>query len=83
MTGLTRPALQTVPDEPEQVPRLARFRDEHPGITVKAGVGWWQAVVPEPDGETVLTRYLLRDLLDALAERFPETSEGSEQGIEA
>jgi len=59
MTGLTRPLLRTVPDEPDQVPRLARFRDEHPGIAIRAGTGYWQAVVPEPNGETVLTRYLL------------------------
>jgi hypothetical protein len=65
-TGPTRPGLRPVPDEPDQVRRLNRLRDEHPGITIGAGVGYWQAVVPATNGETVLTRYLLRDLLDKL-----------------
>ena len=33
-----------------------------------AGTGWWQAVIPEPDGEIVTTRYTLRALLDKLDE---------------
>jgi hypothetical protein len=63
---LTRPALRTIPDEPDQVPRLDRFREEHPGIAVGAGVGYWQACLPEDNGMTVITRYLLKDLLDTL-----------------
>jgi hypothetical protein len=47
LTGLNRPLLATIPDEPDQVVRLALFRDEHPGITVGAGVGYWQGIVPE------------------------------------
>jgi hypothetical protein len=68
VNGHTRPALWTVPNEPDQVPRLRRFRDEHPGVTVRPGTGYWQAFIPEPNGETVLTRYLLRELLDKLDE---------------
>jgi hypothetical protein len=65
-TGPTQPGLRLVPDEPDQVRRLHRFRDEHPHIAIGAGAGYWQAVVPEINGEAVLTRYLLRDLLDKL-----------------
>ena len=32
------------------------------------GFGTWQARIPEPDGETVITRYTLRELLDKLDE---------------
>jgi hypothetical protein len=65
---LTCPALRMVPDEPDQVPRLARFREAHPGAVIRAGDGWWQAIIPEADGERVVTRYTLRELLDKLDE---------------
>jgi len=45
MDGHTRPARRLVPDELEQVMRLARFRQAHPGVMVGAGRGWWQAVI--------------------------------------
>jgi hypothetical protein len=35
---------------------------------VGAGRGWWQAVIPEPTGEQVITRYTLGHLLDKLDE---------------
>jgi hypothetical protein len=61
--------LQLVPDEPDQVPRLARFRQEHPGVIIgEGGFGTWQARIPEPHGETVTTRHTLRELLDRLEE---------------
>jgi hypothetical protein len=28
-----------------------------PGVMVGAGRGWWQAVIPEPNGEQVITRH--------------------------
>jgi hypothetical protein len=55
--------LRLVPDEFDQVLRL-----DHPAIVVGAGNGWWQAVIPAPDGEIVTTRYTLRALLDKLDE---------------
>lgn len=55
MDGVTGPARRLVPEEFEQVIRLARFRQAHPGVMVGAGRGWWQAVIPEPDGEQVIT----------------------------
>ena len=68
MSGPVRPMLRLVPDEPDQVPRLARFRGQHPGILIREGTGYWQAQIPEPAGETVITRYTLRELLDKLDE---------------
>jgi hypothetical protein len=55
-----------VPDEPDQVPRLRQFREDHPEVRIWAGVGYWQASVPASNGETVITRYLLLELLDKL-----------------
>jgi len=60
--------LRLVPDEYDQVLRLDRFRQAHPAVIVGAGNGWWQAVIPAPDGEIVTTRYTLRALLDKLEE---------------
>jgi hypothetical protein len=68
MDGLIRPTVHLVHEEPDQVPRLARFREAHPGVVVGAGRGWWQAVIPEADGERVVTRYTLHELLDKLDE---------------
>jgi len=62
-----RLARYLVPDEPDQVLRLARFRQEHPDVTIGPGeFGTWQARIPEATGETVTTRYTLRELLDRL-----------------
>ena len=60
--------LRLVPDEYDQVLRLDRFRQDYPAVVVGAGNGWWQAVIPKPDGEIVTTRYTLRALLDKLDE---------------
>jgi hypothetical protein len=64
--------LGLVPDEPDQVVRLEEFRAARPDVIVgDGGFGTWQARIPEPDGETVITRYTLRELLDKLAELLP------------
>ena len=60
--------LRLVSDEYDQVLRLDRFRQDHPAVVIGAGNGWWQALIPEPDGEIVATRYTLRALLDKLDE---------------
>ena len=66
---LTRPALGLVPDEPDQVLRLRDFRAAHPDVIIgPGGFGTWQARIPEENGETVATRYTLRELLDKLDE---------------
>jgi len=64
-----RPAVRLVADEPGQVPRLLAFRAAHPGVIIGAGeFGTWQALIPEPDGETVVSRRRLCELLDRLDE---------------
>jgi hypothetical protein len=67
VTGPVRPALHLAPDDSDQVPRLAAFRAAHPGVIVEAGeFGTWQGRIPEQDGETVITRHRLGELLDKL-----------------
>jgi hypothetical protein len=64
---LTRPALRMARDEPDQVPRLLAFRAAHPHVIIDAGeFGVWQALIPRPNGETVVARYELKALLDKL-----------------
>ncbi len=64
-----RSGLRPDSDELDQVDRLARFRQAHPEVVVgDGGFGTVQARIPEPDGETVITRYTLRELLDRLGE---------------
>ena len=62
------PWLTSMQDELDQKPRLARFREQHTGVPIREGFGFWQAVISEPSGETVITRYELRALLDKLDE---------------
>jgi hypothetical protein len=66
--GQAAPGLRLVPDEYDQVLRLARFRQDHPAVVIGTGNGWWQGRIPEPNGEIVITRYMLRALLDKLDE---------------
>ena len=69
---LTAPSLGIAPDEPDQAQRLSRFRKDHPDVIIgDGGFGTWQARIPESHGETVITRYILRDLLDKLDELIP------------
>jgi hypothetical protein len=69
------PVLRMVPDEPDQVMRLARFRARHPAVVIGEGeFGTWQARIPEPSGETVIVRHRLADVLD----RLDELTSGSE-----
>ena len=68
MNGI-RSGLRLVPDELDQVARLARFKAAHPDVVIgDGGFGTMQARIPEPAGETVITRYALRELLDKLDE---------------
>lgn len=52
--------MMTGPDH-DQVPRLLEFREQHPNVIIAFGY-------PEPHGETVITRYELKALLDKLGE---------------
>ncbi len=67
--GMSRAALWLVREEPGQVLRLQRFRAAHPEVVIgDFGFGVWQARIPKPDGEHVISRYTLRELLDKLDE---------------
>jgi hypothetical protein len=61
--------LPLPPEEPGQARRLAAFRAAHPDVIIgSGGFGTWQARIPTETGETVTTRYTLRELLDRLDE---------------
>jgi hypothetical protein len=67
-----RSGLRPLPDELDQLARLTRFRTAHPEVIVgDGGFGTVQARIPELNGETVITRYTLRELLDKLDELRP------------
>jgi hypothetical protein len=62
-----RAALSLVPDEPDQVPRLERFRAAHPEVVVLLRGSMPTAWV----GRRKIERHTLRDLLDDLEQVFP------------
>ena len=60
-----------------QLFRLNQFRARNPSVVINwdRGFGFWQAWIPVSNGGTVITRYLLQDLLDKLDEVLsPERS---------
>ena len=61
--------MQAVPDY-DQVPRRLTFEQAHPEVKISYLRPAWQAVIPRPDGEDVITRHDLRMLLDALEARL-------------
>ena len=70
---LVRHGLPGALGEPDQLLRLARFRAGHPEVIIgDGGFGTVQARIPEPDGEIVITRYRLTELLDKLDELTAE-----------
>jgi hypothetical protein len=66
MTGRRR--LSAVPDEPDQVPRLARFRKLYPAVPVMISGRQPTAFV----GYATIRRATLRELLDRLEELLGE-----------
>lgn len=66
--GMSWRALRLAREEPGQVLRLHAFRAAHPEVIIgDGGFEVWQARIPEPDGEQIISRYSLRELLDELA----------------
>jgi hypothetical protein len=59
--GMPREAPYT-----DQVPRRLEYEKTHPDVQIRYLRPAWQAVVREDDGETVITRYDLKSLLDKL-----------------
>ena len=67
MSGPARDWLRLAAGEEDQLIRLDLFREAHPGVVVgSGGFGTWQGRIPEENGETVVTRHSLRELLDKL-----------------
>ena len=67
--GISWRVLRLAREEPGQVLRLQAFRTAHPHVIIgDAGFGVWQACIPEQDGERIISRYMLRELLDKLDE---------------
>lgn len=60
------PAIRLTHEDHATLTRLERFQREHPGIEIHPGLGFWQAIIPEDTGSTIITRYTLTALLDRL-----------------
>ncbi len=57
--------------DPDQVPRLERFRAAHPEWVIKLD-GFWEARRAGDDtGRSAVSKYWLRDLLDQLEQMYP------------
>jgi hypothetical protein len=54
------------PEYADQVPRRQAYEAAHPEVEILYRGPYWKAVVREDAGETIITRYELRDLLDKL-----------------
>ena len=71
-----RAALSLVPDEPDQVPRLERFRAAHPEVVILLRGALPKAWV----GSRKIERPTLRGLLDELEEIFLSDAQASHPG---
>jgi predicted secreted protein len=68
-SGMSWRALRLARQEPSQVLRLHAYRAAHPEVIIgDGGFEVWQARIPEPSGERIISRYTLRELLDSLAD---------------
>ena len=77
MSGGDHPrTLEFLDEIGQQLERLPVFRAAHPEVLIGGGqFGTWQAIIPEPNGETIIVRYLLRELLDKLDELLAPASQ--------
>ena len=74
---LTLAGLGHTEDDYRQLPRLEQFAREHPGVVQgRDPYGNWHAVISGDDGETLVVRERLRDLLDKLDELLPPDEGG-------
>ena len=71
-----RAALSLVPEEPDQVPRLERFRAAHPEVIILLEGPMPKAWV----GRRKIERHTLRGLLDELEEIFPPDAQDRQAG---
>jgi hypothetical protein len=54
----------TVPADDLALIRREQLCTAHPALRISGGTGHWQALISEPSGMTVITRYQLGELLD-------------------
>jgi len=59
-------AVRAEPDYVDQVPRRLAYEAAHPHVEILYLGPYWQAIIREQAGQTVITRYELRGLLDKL-----------------
>ena len=50
----------------DQVPRRLEYEAAHPCVEILYLGPYWQAIIREKGGQTIITRYTLRALLDKL-----------------
>jgi hypothetical protein len=74
VSGPARGWARVAPRDEGQLARLIAFRAVHPEVVIEdLRFGEvWQARIAEVNGETVITRHSLRELLDRLGELFGE-----------
>jgi hypothetical protein len=71
------------PDYTDQVPRRLEYEAGHPNVEIIYLGRYWQAIVREDDGQTIITRYHLRQLLDKLETLDAEKPSGGGQDLAA
>src|ERR1700691_2668736 len=54
------------PEYVDQVPRREAYEAAHPETEILYIGPYWQAIIPEPSGKTIITRHSLKRLLDKL-----------------
>jgi hypothetical protein len=54
------------PEYVDQVPRREAYEAEHPKVEILYLGSYWQAIIREDTGQTIITRYHLKGLLDKL-----------------
>lgn len=54
------------PDYVDQVPRRAAYERAHPNVEIIYLGNYWQAIIREESGQTIISRYTLKALLDKL-----------------
>jgi hypothetical protein len=80
VTRTGRRPLRTVQDgdDFDHLPRKRAFEAQHPEAFIgMIASGTWQARIRQKNGETVITRWYLRDLMDELEKRYPPAADQS------
>jgi hypothetical protein len=54
------------PEFVDQVPRRQAYEAAHPDVEITYHGPYWKALITEETGQTVITRYELKDVLDRL-----------------